>query len=265
MVISASRFLHVATILVGCAAFVAGVSKYDMSNGDLARLVYIYIVTPTFIVYLSKCHEEIFTQWYDWVILISEIVSVSLKSYGAVHGMPKSDAGIYILVIQSPLIALVIAGTAFHTKFWSQLLGQLIGTTTSHFWIYSLCNNPAMNSRLHKISNGFLWHLDSCISTTYLIRIRGSNIVYPCVVSMGFFHFAVGFVIPCAVKYMLESHERARYLTLRSPFSEHNVIQSLLLGNIKSAFGVAAICLIGPWFLVSHFLSYYQPGQCTAA
>lgn len=212
--------------------------------------LYSKVRRPIFIMAVHTINREVANQWYSWVVIAVEVAITFFKSYAALNEEPTSDDLFHILLMGSPLSALVVGGIAFHTTLWGQFVGQLISTIASHFWIYPLCNNSHLVSRLTSVSDGLLWHLESCISTVYLVRFKGGNRRYPCAVSLGFFHFTVGFLIPCIIKYVLESHHRAQYLATGLRPGNHKLIWCMFWSNVRVAIFVGIFFFMGSWALV---------------
>lgn len=235
-----------------------------MTTEELIRGLCIHILTPSFAIYINAFHRNIFTERYDWVVTLSQLGLASLKSYATLYEAPRSDSLLHILIMWSPLSALVIIGIGYHTSFWGQFLGQFISTVASQFWTFSLCQNQCLVSKMKKVSDGLLWQLESCMSTLYLLKAGSGRRGFSCGVSMGFFHFMVGFVVPCTIKYILESHRRARFLTMRLSSSKNDAFRGLFLGNVKVALGVTVFCILFSWALVHWLLSFDELGQCPA-
>lgn len=255
--------------LIGLVLGCGGIATFLLRCSELMKEMTIWFVMSMVIlfasVFINKFHTKHFIQWYNWIAVTSELVLISLKACLTEYEDPGSDGISQILVMWSPLVALLILGILFHTTFWAQVLGQFTSTIASHYWIYSLCRNQHLAFSLSKLSNGLLWHLDSCISTMFLVQFRCSGGGYPCGISTGFLHFNVGFVIPCIIKYVLESRKRAKYLSARFPCNTHNVVRRLFWGNVQAALGVSVFFFMGSWALVHKFTPLDHLGQCSAA
>lgn len=222
------------------------------------------IVVPLFALCLHRFNPRMFSTWYAWTALASEVLVIVHKSYGTPCKETGSLGILSILAIYSPLSPLMILGVPFHTAFWQQTVIQFVRLVVSQLWIYSLCHQQHSVIMLGELGNGFLWHLESSISTIFLVRLRRGRPVYPCRVSVGFFHLTAGFVLPCALQYVLESYQRAKYLANRISSGSKDVAWSLFLGNLELALKVSMFCVMGSWALVSWYLSLDQSGQCAA-
>lgn len=257
--------LNLIALVIGFGVFATTALKFDMKKEELIRGFIAHVVPPGCVVWVNRFKKNVFVHHYDWVLMASELAIASLKSYATLYEEPRSDNILHILFMWSPLSALLMVGVASHTTFWGQLVGQFISTVTSHFWIYPLCSNPHLVSKLTEMSNGFFWHLESSISTVYLVKFQDSHRRYPCAVSLFFFHVAVGFLIPCAVKYLLESHQRANYLYRRLHRRNRNVLKHLLWENVQVALRVTVFFPMGSWALLHWLLSLdLLEGQCPA-
>lgn len=203
------------------------------------------LVGPGLMLYLVSYHKKFLVRWYDpLTISVQVVIAFAIGQRPAVIGRNGYHSPVFVLARHFPLVPMLFYPIFFPTTFWAQLGGQTLGVVTSLVWARTVCDNTILSTRLHKGMNTVMWYLQAWLSTIFVINPGGSNDGYSCVIASGFAHYALLFVIPCALKYVLESQTRATYLTSKLSFSARTSITAVLWENIRFCGLVSALSLV---------------------
>lgn len=185
----------------------------DVSAQSIAKLL-----GPSLVIYLEFFHKKFFSKWCDEISILTQAVivfamaaqSVELEDY--MHHGP-----LFLLIRHTPVIPLFLSPILHPTNYWTQFWAQAIISMASYIWTCHICSNRLISSELCEGIDTILVYLQAWFVTIFVPGPKKNFSVYSCRVLVGFAHYLVGFMLPCALKYISESQARAKYLAARFP------------------------------------------------
>lgn len=236
-------FLHRTGLVIGLVSFMSYSIFHANGGTDLLISVVTELMGPVVMNYMILFHKDFFVKWYDIIAISTQTVIAFGVAVRPVE-FPSRNSPPFILVRHSPVAVMFLICALYPTNFWAQFWGQAFGCVVSHIWIHNVCGNMALNAELTKGMNTVLQHLHSCLSTIFVTDFQRNLYGHSCTVSLGFVHYALVFVTPCALKYISESHTRANFLAARLPLDSKESINLVLWENIKFCAYTCALCLV---------------------
>lgn len=205
------------------------------------------IVLPLIPVYLSHYHNKFFTEWYNAIVVFGEGIAALSASFCMLYIAPKMDDVLFIVLVCSPVVVLFVTAIGYPSSFRAQFLGQFCCMIFSHFWIYSFCNKSHVNQKIASGVDRLCSQFHMCTTRLFAPRLHNLNTSHPCIIELGLVHFAVGFVIPCTIKYILESHMKAKYLTSKFEDKANPFIWAHYWAGVRFSVCTAMFCITGLW------------------
>ncbi|GMH38411.1 hypothetical protein BSKO_06295 [Bryopsis sp. KO-2023] len=249
---------HGLGLLIGIVAFFANL-RHDYHPITRFCTFHDSIIVPFIIVYLSWQHNKFFTRWYSWIVILSEVAIAMSATYARSFLDPiesKSLMGVLNhFSTVSPLASMVVIGVAFRTSVRMQFLGQLVTVLLCKGWVSSSCKGGVREVEVVRVLDMLGWSfetffggLGTMFATTGRLAREDSE-VFPCWMVAGYFHFAVGLVLPCTVKYILESHSRAKFLVCKFHKDSHDFVWRHFWDAFWFSFFVALTALVSGWMV----------------
>lgn len=249
---------HGIALFLGIVAFLANL-HHDYHPVTRLCTFHDCIVMPTIVVYLSLRHNRFFTAWYDWIVVFSE-VTITISATYARSFLGPLDSTTFVGVINhfctvSPLAGMVLMAVAYRTSIQAQFLGQLATVFLSKSWVSWCCRGGDRLVDVDSVVDMMGWSIESFFGglgtmfTTSARLSRGTTALFPCWMVAGYFHFAVGFVLPCTVKYILECYGRAKFLVCKFHPSSHHIVWRHFWDAFWFSFFVALTVLVSSWML----------------
>lgn len=250
----ASAFLHKSGFLFGLMCFILISVPQVTSWEELAVTVLREVAGPGTMVYLVSYRKEFFVDWYDLIFVsVQSGIAYVLVVLPPVMEGDRIHSPVFVLTRFTPLVAMSLSCIFYPTTFWAQLWGQAFGSVISYTWIHKACSNTLISAELSAGISRILWHLHAWFGTVFVISPARSYGTYSCVDLLGLAHYTLGFVIPCALKYILESRTRAIYLAPILPPSASQSINFVLWRNITFC-GCVSVATLMSIVLVVHKL-----------
>lgn len=235
-----SPYLHKSGFVIGTMAFLSYSIFRATSWSEFIISLITELLGPGLVAFLVHYRKECLIRWYDQISIFAQVlISLGL----VVRPADGNHTPINILLRHSPVTAMFLVSVFFPTKFWSQFWGQLAGSIVTFPWTYNICSNKDLSAGLSEGINTALWNLQVLFSIMF-VSDHKTSYRYPCVVSLGFVHYALVFVIPCSLKYIIESQTRANYLAARLPQIQYHSIMIALWENTRFCWCITVFSLV---------------------
>lgn len=247
--------IHMTNFLIGVFTFASiGLAQKMSLYKQLVASIHI-VLLPMIPVYLSCHHNKFFTQWYNVIIVLWEGVAALVASFCMFYIAPNVDNTLFIILICSPVVVLFVTAIWYPSSFRVQFPGQFFCMVFSHFWIYPFCDKSHANQEMAQGLNRICTQFHRHITSAFAPRVDDLETIHPCLIDLGFLHFVFGFVLPCTIKYILESHMKAKYLASKFEDKANPVVWAHYWAGVRFSISAAMFCITGVWTVMAIFTS----------
>lgn len=256
--VTSSRQTHAIALVLLALAFLAGVLHRDHLCESRLCAFYDYVIVPALIVYLNWYHGRSFRSGCDWMLILAAAVFAMSVTLGSrVLGQADSHSVFGVInhiFTSSPLSVMTMMGIAQGTSVHDQLIGQVIFALMSRGWVSACCRGKLLPGEAN-LSDRIGWSFETYFGGlgTMLAPAerlsRSDGEVFPCWMVAGYFHYAVGLVLPCAMRYMFECYGRAKFLVHKFHPNSHEYVWRHFWNAFWFSFFMALTALVSGWMV----------------
>ncbi|GMH38412.1 hypothetical protein BSKO_06296 [Bryopsis sp. KO-2023] len=250
--------VHTLCLVIGIMGLVTNQFFRDTPRAVQLACAVGNVVLPAIPAYMSLKRRQEFTQWYDCIVILNQaaVALLAVFSVGYLDSMEgqSSRGALNAMFFYSPLAVLFTMTVVHRTTFRGHFIGQVFVAVVSHGWVYSL----RLRQELLQPMDAIGWSLETLFSGVGLFHLSGdqlsrSDTPFPPWMVAGFFHFAVGLVIPCVVKYVMECYSLAKYLTQKYHEDAHRMIWTHFFDGVVFAGFAGMTSMLGGWIVLRGF------------